>query len=177
MRTTTTGTASPAGGPNSGPNPGIDGRHVLAGLLAFFACVFAVNGTFIVLAVSTHTGVVSQEPYRKGLAYNDRIAADARQTALGWREALTLTSDGWMVLNLADRDNRSVPALRIKASVGRPSTVSHDRAVTLNETADGQYAADIGNLDSGNWVVAIEAWRIGEREPAFRLRRRLWLKP
>jgi nitrogen fixation protein FixH len=155
----------------------IDGRHVLAGLLTFFACVFAVNGYFIVRAVSTQTGVVSQEPYRKGLAYNDRIAADARQTALGWREALTLTSDGRIVLKLADREDKPVPGMRINAHVGRPSTVSHDRTVALSETTDGQYTADIGNLDGGNWVVTIDAWRLGEREPAFRLRRRLWLKP
>lgn len=155
----------------------IEGRHVLAGLLAFFACVFAVNGYFIVRAVSTHTGVVSQEPYRKGLAYNARIAADERQTALGWRETLTLTSDGRMVLSLADRENKLVPTLRINASVGRPSTISHDRTVPLIETVVGQYTADIGRLDGGNWVITIDAWRIGEREPAFRLRRRLWLKP
>lgn len=155
----------------------IDGRHVLAGFVAFFACVFAVNGYFIVRAVSTHTGVVSQEPYRKGLAYNDRIAADERQTELGWRETLTLTSTGQLALNLADRDDKPVPALRISATVGRPSTVSHDRTVNLREIADGQYTADIGSLDGGNWVVTIEAWRGAEREPAFRLRRRLWLKP
>jgi nitrogen fixation protein FixH len=155
----------------------IDGRHVLAGLLAFFACVFAVNGYFIFRAVSTHTGVVSQEPYRKGLAYNDRITADERQMALGWRETLTLTSAGRMVLKLADVQDKPIPALRIDAHAGRPSTVRHDRAVTLSETVDGQYTADIGNLDGGNWVVTVEAWRIGEGEPAFRLRRRLWLKP
>jgi nitrogen fixation protein FixH len=159
------------------PDGRIDGRHVLAGLLTFFACVFAVNGYFIVRAVSTHTGVVSQEPYRKGLAYNDRIAADVRQTAFGWRETMTLTSEGRIVLNLADREDKPVPGLRINAHVGRPSTVRHDRTVALSETADGQHTADIGSLDGGNWVVTIEAQRNGEREPVFRLRRRLWLKP
>jgi nitrogen fixation protein FixH len=169
MSTRPTGATSSAGQ--------IDGRHVLAGFLVFFACVFAVNGYFIVRAVSTHTGVVSQEPYRKGLAYNDRIAADARQTVLGWRETLALTSDGRVVLSLADREDKPVLGLRINASVGRPSTITHDRTVALTEAADGQYTADIGSLDGGNWLVNIDAWRIGEREPAFRLRRRLWLKP
>jgi nitrogen fixation protein FixH len=169
MSTRPTGATSSAGQ--------IDGRHVLVGFLVFFACVFAVNGYFIVRAVSTHTGVVSQEPYRKGLAYNDRIAADERQTALGWRETMTLPRDGRLMLNLADREDKPVSALRISATVGRPSTVSHDRTVNLPETADGQYTADIGSLDDGNWVVTIEAWRADEREPAFRLRRRLWLKP
>jgi nitrogen fixation protein FixH len=67
--------------------------------------------------------------------------------------------------------------LRISATVGRPSTIVHDRSANLRETADGQYTADIGSLDGGNWVVTIDAWRADEREPAFRLRRRLWLKP
>ena len=33
--------------------------------------VFLVNGAMIYEAISTHTGLVANEPYRKGLAYND----------------------------------------------------------------------------------------------------------
>ena len=52
----------------------------------FFAVIFAVNGAMIYSAIVTHTGIVSNEPYRKGLHYNERIAADERQSALGWTD-------------------------------------------------------------------------------------------
>ena len=59
----------------------LNGRHVLIGLLLFFGTIFAVNGYFMFVALSTYTGVVADEPYRKGLAYNARIAADERTRA------------------------------------------------------------------------------------------------
>jgi nitrogen fixation protein FixH len=66
----------------------VNGRDVLAILLSFFGVIFAVNGALIYAAVSTHTGLVANEPYRKGLAYNERILADERQAQLGWSERL-----------------------------------------------------------------------------------------
>ena len=49
--------------------------------LGFFGVVFVVNGAMIYSAVSTHSGLVANEPYRKGLHYNERIDADERQAA------------------------------------------------------------------------------------------------
>ena len=59
---------------------------MLGVFLGFFATVFVVNGAMIYSAVSTHSGLVANEPYRKGLHYNERIAADERQARLGWTE-------------------------------------------------------------------------------------------
>ena len=53
----------------------ITGRHVLIGMLVFFGVILGVNGMFLYSALSTYTGVVSDEPYRKGLNYNERIEA------------------------------------------------------------------------------------------------------
>ena len=61
---------------------------MLVAFIAFFGTIFLVNGTLIYEAISTHTGLVANEPYRKGLAYNERIAADERQARLGWTETL-----------------------------------------------------------------------------------------
>jgi len=57
---------------------GLRGRHVLAGFLGFFAIVFVVNGAMMYAAVSTYSGLVANEPYRKGLHYNERLAAAER---------------------------------------------------------------------------------------------------
>ena len=73
---------------------GLQGHHVLVVFLAFFAAVFVANGAMIYQALSTHTGLVANEPYRKGLHYNERIAADARQSAAGLGETLEVTRDG-----------------------------------------------------------------------------------
>jgi nitrogen fixation protein FixH len=156
---------------------GLQGRHVLAAFLAFFGAVFLVNGTMIYSAVSTHTGLVANEPYRKGLAYNERIAAGERQAHLGWVETLEVSRDGHVTLALAEPDGRAVVGLRVAGSLGRPATNRHDIALELAETAPGRYEARAAAVASGSWLVTLEARRRADAEPVYRTRRRLWLEP
>ncbi len=157
---------------------GLQGRHVLAAFLAFFAAVFVANGAMIYQALSTHTGLVANEPYRKGLHYNERIAADDRQSRLGWVEALEVTRDGLVRLEVTQAEGRPVGGLRIVGVVGRPSTNRHDVKLNFTETTAGRYEAQVAPLAEGNWIVALEAFAdVRDSEPVYRLRRRLWLKP
>jgi len=39
----------------------------------FFLVLFIVDGIFVYLATSTHTGVVTENAYEKGLRYNEVI--------------------------------------------------------------------------------------------------------
>jgi nitrogen fixation protein FixH len=89
------------------PRP-LQGWHVLLYVLGFFAPIFAVNGYFLYSALSTHTGIVANEPYRKGLHYNDRIAADATQAELGWHGDVELAPDnGRLKVAISSRDDRT----------------------------------------------------------------------
>ena len=159
--------------------PGVTGAHVLWSMIAFFGVVFAVNGVLLTKALSTHSGVVAIEPYRKGLDYNRRIAADERQELLGWSASVALDGDGRLVLEVKEADGRPIDCLVVSASVGRPSTSRHDRHVRL-EGGAGRWMAQAGRLEPGAWLVTIEATpEAGHRgsEPLFRMKRRLWLTP
>jgi nitrogen fixation protein FixH len=155
---------------------GLQGRHVLGVFLAFFATIFAVNGALIYAAFSTHAGLVANEPYRKGLNYNERIAADERQSQLGWDDTLEVTRDGSMMLVLRGRDGQPVTSLKVEAVLGRPATSRNDIRVILREVAPGRYEAQTAPLASGSWLIALEA-HADAGEPIYRKRRRLWLKP
>lgn len=157
---------------------GIKGSHVLAGFLAFFAVIFAVNGSMIYRAVSTNSGLVANEPYRKGLHYNDRIAASERQALLHWTEGAALDRDGRISITLETEAGAPVRGLAINAVVGRPSTNRADIALKLSEVAPGRYEASAGALEAGAWLLAFEA-RVAEKaeDPIYRARRRMWLKP
>jgi nitrogen fixation protein FixH len=156
---------------------GLRGHHVLAGFLAFFGVVLAVNGAMIYSAISTHTGLVAIEPYRKGLRYNDRIAAGERQDRLGWTVALDVRLDGTVLLRLSETDGQPVRNLKISAVLGRPSTNQHDISLTLVEKEAGAYAAVIPPLAEGSWLFTFDAAYGDPTQPVFRARRRLWLKP
>jgi nitrogen fixation protein FixH len=157
---------------------GLRGGHVATLFLAFFGIVVAVNGAMIYSALSTHTGLVAIEPYRKGLHYNNRIAADERQARLGWAmTTLDVRADGRILLRLAESDGRPVRGLQVQAVLARPSTNRHDVALMLREEEPGAYAATTPRLSEGSWLLGIEATQDGHTEPVFRARRRLWLKP
>lgn len=161
----------------------IKGWHVLAALILFFGSIFAVNGIFLYEALSTHTGVISTQPYRKGLDYNSRIAFEKEMEARGWTEEVVIDEnrDG-LTLSLADKHGRPVSGLRIAGFVGRPSTEQQDIALTLAETApgSGHYRAAVHPLEIGAWMIDLEATEMtseGTEKPVYRLRKRLWVKP
>ena len=152
------------------------GRHVLAMLVCFFGIIFVANGFFLFAALSTHSGEVASEPYRKGLAYNARIAAGERQAGREWRDTLTVATTGTVSLMLLDRAGAPVPGLIVTATIGRPSTIRHDRSAPLIEQAAGSYVAGLGALEDGNWLITIEARSPSSGETTFRSRKRLWLR-
>lgn len=157
---------------------GLKGRHVLYSLIAFFGVIFAVNGVFLYSALKTNTGVVANEPYRKGLAYNERIAADERQKALGWQEQTSLASDGRVSVVIKGADGKPVSGLYMDATLGRPSTTAGEQKLKLAEVEPGVYAAASKAVEAGTWLFAVEARRADNaEEPIYRARRRLWLKP
>lgn len=163
---------------------GVTGQHVLLAMVLFFGTIFAVNGVLIYKALSTHSGLVANEPYRKGLNYNARIAADERQRALGWTETVGLDMRGRVQIDLADAKGQPLTGLALTGFVGRPSEERHDRRLKLTEREPGRYVAEAGALDAGTWLVALDvrpafAQTPGSEvvEPIYRIKRRLWLKP
>jgi nitrogen fixation protein FixH len=155
----------------------LKGHHVLLMLLAFFGVVFTVNGIFLASAIRSYSGIVSNEPYVKGLKYNDRIAAGERQQRLGWQHALTVDASGAISVSFADDGGRPVRGLKLAGNVGRPATNQLDRPLVLVETKPGRYVANAGALGDGTWLVELAATS-GDfgPDPVYRLRRRVWLK-
>jgi nitrogen fixation protein FixH len=160
------------------PANGLKGWHVLAMLLAFFGVVFSVNGAFLYSALKTHTGVVTAEPFVKGLHYNERIAQGERQARLGWSTRLDVSLTGEIVLTVVGDDKRGLDHLTASGEIGRPSTNRLDRQLAFASAGNGRYVANTGALEPGAWLVTA---RLQSRdygaEPVYRLRKRIWLKP
>jgi nitrogen fixation protein FixH len=120
---------------------------------------------------------VSVEPYRKGLAYNERIAASDRQAEQGWSDAVSREPDGALVVSMKDTSGAPLRGLRISGVIGRGASARTDAALDFTDIGDGRYRATPPRLAPGTWVVTVEARRQGEQsEPDYRARRRLWLE-
>jgi nitrogen fixation protein FixH len=151
------------------------GQHVLAMMIAFFGVIFAVNGYFLFAALSTHTGIVAVEPYRKGLAYNQRIAADESQKELGWLTEIKGEATGRVTLSIRDSAGLAVTGHKATGILGRGATERFDQRLLFIERDAGTYVADAAPLASGFWLAQVEIRTANETEPRYRLRRRLWL--
>lgn len=155
---------------------GLHGRHILAILLAFFGVVFVVNGYFLFKAISTHTGVVANEPYRKGLEYNKRISQDLKQSELNWKDNLVVGHDGRITLELLKQTGEPIKGLLVSGTIARPVTSGFDKPLSFKERATG-YFADVGALADGSWIIDAVVRATESGEPIYRLRKRIWLKP
>lgn len=159
----------------------INGRHVLFGLLAFFAIVLVADTYLIYKAVSTFGGLETEDAYRKGLSYNSRIVAADAQAKRGWRDQLNyLTQTKRLRIVLLDREGVGVSGLSITASLGRPATNRFDRNLTFIQTRPGIYEAAVPTLESGWWTVEAQAKRNAhDRREAIvhELKRRIWIRP
>ena len=158
----------------------LTGRKVLYILLGFFGVMFVANGIFTYFAVSTFNGLVANDSYRRGLEYDERLAAEAQQERLGWTADLNLSDRGdELRLNLAGENGRPVSGRLVRVRVGRPATDKFDRTVLLNETAPGTYSREISLPGDGNWLASLEILEGFDeaKSVVYRMKKRLWLKP
>ena len=152
---------------------GLKGRHVLMSLIGFFGLMLIANGLFVYFALSTFTGSDS-DPYRRGLHYNETLAAAERQAEEGWQSSVSYdVAKRRLSLGLIDHQSQPVTGLQIEAVVGRPVTDKEDHALSLKEGAAGVYSAGI-ELSPGQWVVSAATPNEPEfGTPAYQLKQRL----
>lgn len=158
---------------------GLSGWHVLGAMLAFFGVIIVADATMIYKAVSTFGGVDNVNAYRDGLAYNARIASETRQATLGWSGTIELLSDpARLRVSLRDAGGRPPANIRIEATLGRPATITSDTQIRLAEVSPGLFEAAIGErVEPGTWIATVRAFYDDSNDPAYQIRRRLWVAP
>ncbi len=166
----------------SGPRRGLSGWHVLGAMLAFFGFIVVADAALIYKAISTFGGVDNANAYRDGLAYNTRIAREAEQARLGWSETVELLPDpARLRVTLKDAEGNAPPgALRVEATLGRPTTNVSDVVVRLAEVGAGVFEAPLETEPgTGAWIVTSRAYAAdqAEADPLYQVRRRLWVAP
>lgn len=158
----------------------ITGRHVLFLMLGFFAVIIATDSFLVYKAISTFGGIETDDAYRKGLAYNDRIAEERAQAALGWTKDARLDAErGELRLTVRDKNQKGISGLQITALFGRPATNTHDRTLKLTQIGDGEYMAIVGTIEPGSWVATIAAREAlsGSDRVVYQSKVRLWKAP
>lgn len=156
----------------------LTGKHALAMLLGFFSLTFIANGFFLYFALTSFSGLSTNDPYQKGIDYNEALAAKEAQLARGWKTNLVIVETGvqevLITMSLTDA-NGKVPAFtEIKAILRRPAVEGDD--VALEFVRDGvalkaaAYAPKPGNWDLTVWLYT------SDYDTPYRVEKRLWIK-
>ena len=125
-----------------------DGRFILMCFVAFFALIVVVNSIFIYMALNTHSGVVTQQPYEKGLAYNETLAKAKTQPDL---EHTVSYESG--VLRWSLPMGNAV----VNANIVRPVQDGYDFEIPLKHMGGGIYEANPTLPLKGAWTAKLKA--------------------
>ncbi len=146
--------------------------------VGLFLLVLAANGTLVVIAVSTFTGLETTQAYEKGLAYNNRLAAAAEQESLGWAAEFEMTPMGEqrvaLTFDLTDQLGSPITSAEVKAVLLRPVQEGHDMTIRLADLGHGRYAAEAVLPLPGQWDIQLTA---RAREKAYQLAERIHVTP
>lgn len=159
------------------------GRKVLAMLLGFFGFIILVNGIFIYFALTSFSGLSTQNAYVKGLNYNSTLESARLQKAAGWQVTATAgrTAPGReLVLDvrIKDRHGRPLEDVVLSGELRRPTHAGSDLALEFRAMGPGDYRAIAGTRAAGQWDLRLLAQApdgTGEAD-RYRWERRLWLK-
>jgi nitrogen fixation protein FixH len=144
--------------------PGRSGRRrepwpvVLAAALSFMV---GTSFGFYRLASSHPDPLVVADAYSAGRAYSDRVRAERRADALGWRVALSAAPrDGRAAVHVTvrDGDQRPVQLDRVTLLRERPTQGGFDRQVPLTAGANG-WDGTVSLPLPGRWMLVVHAER------------------
>ncbi len=159
---------------------GLTGWHALAMIVAFFGVIFAVNGVMTWVALSTFSGIETENAYQKGREYNRTLAAAEAQDRLNWtvslKEFFAPGRGGTRAaVDVHVRHAIGTPVTDLAGDVTfwRPVVDGQDRTVTLNEKAPGLYRAEAVLPQAGQWELRVNFTR-ADGTPYY-LEKRIWV--
>jgi nitrogen fixation protein FixH len=121
---------------------------------AFFAIVLAVNIFYIYISKKTWRGVVTDDPYHKGLNYNDTLKEVAKQKVLGWTVKINFksggTKQGILMITVQDKNLLYMNDAKIYATFKRPAQEGLDFVLPV-PFEDGIYKAQVNFPLEGQW--------------------------
>lgn len=152
----------------------LNGRKVLAMVVAFFLLVGVVDGLMAYKAIGTFSGEVVPHPYERGVAYNREISQAREQAARDWKVDVKLdrVAPGQTEIRVAARDagGAEVSGVEMSALFAAPADLSKDVRLKLQETTPGRYSGRAA-LPAGQRDLVLTAER-GGRE-LFRSKSRI----
>ncbi|MFA5952126.1 MAG: FixH family protein [Hyphomicrobium sp.] len=147
-------------------------RWIPASFVLFFVMLACIEGALIAISVRSFTGLSEADPYRRGLAYNDTIAARDKDLALGWSIVIgyerTGPRSGLLSITARGHDHGPLKGATIDATATRIGKVVDTLAVDLSLASESTAAGIITFPHPGRWFVRAVITRGGNTSERFR---------
>lgn len=132
----------------------------------FFVVLVVLDLILCYIAISTGTGVVTDNSYKKGLEYGKVIEAIDKQNLSGISGDISFSSGkangGTLAFALQDAGGNYMKNAQVTAKIIRPTQDGYDFDVTLNAEDNG-YSASVQFPKAGQWRIAVTANLDGNR--------------
>ncbi len=129
-------------------------KHILFYFIAFFLLIIVVNSVFAYLAVTTRTGLVVDNPYERGLDYNQTLRKATLQPELNQNVQY---NDGVLLWTLANKDNIPLDNATVTARIIRQVHDGYDFDITLEHRGGGIYETVLDLPMKGAWLAKLSS--------------------
>lgn len=127
--------------------------------------VIVVNAILVYFALDSWTGLETDHHYRKGLVYNQDLAAAEAQRALGWSAGLTVSATAAegrafdVAVRFHDKAAQPLEGLSVRLFAVRPTHEGYDSDVALAPVGPGVYTGRVTLALPGQWDMRVVANR------------------
>lgn len=124
-------------------------------IVLFFVLQTILFGWFMHVAHISYTGLVTDQAYEKGLAYNNVIDEERAQEKLGFTPSITKQGDN-IIFTLQDQHGKSVDASSVIVTFFRPAHAGVDFSREMTPQHNG-YFASATVPEKGLWELRFHA--------------------
>lgn len=132
----------------------LSGWWVFGAFATFFGVVILVNAVFITSALQSHSGLVIDDAYKKGLSYNTTLQEAKNQP--NWSSEVEF-SNGLLTWNLTDENAAVIEDAKVNARFFRPVKDGDDFNAELQYDGQGIYSLTPEFPVKGSWIVNLSA--------------------
>ena len=142
----------------------------------FFLILIAVLVPMCVVAFRTDSGIVTDNAYEKGLAYNKDIAAARALKDMGWQSDVSLTptqrpDEVRVDFVLTNAAKQPIERATVKLWLVRPAQKGLDQKLDLKSGSEkGHYVADVKLPAHGLWEARIS---VSARDQIYQMTKRV----
>lgn len=132
------------------------GGWVFMSFFVFFITFIAVDAFFVYKAISTNTGLVTENSYYKGLDYNKTLEEARIQKETGITGVIEY-KEGLLIFKLNAPNGTPIGNAKVTAKLIRPVNDKNDFLLSLTSQPDMSYSAPAKLPANGQWTAYVEA--------------------